>query len=254
MHDHTYGNTDVQGDAFLSRELRSCRLRPSLNCSIRVRIKRLLTVTISYLDDVSFVRYLTRYKVALATHKELGPFVQKLNQWVMEWADGICGTNPTFSDLLTTPEQQHAREFVTNHIKDRVRRVMSIVEREQSGMDRSDAQRSSRNAAAALQEDSKHLLETLKSFYEGPGEERREGPRHDNDFVDIGFIKIAPTDEELTSRVLPFLPANIPNAPHPFPNSSMQRLLDIQFRLLREELLYVIFHIVILAVIDIFLC
>ena len=166
----------------------------------------------------------------------------KLNQWVTEWSDGISAANPTFADSLTTAEQQHARDLVANHILDRARRVVSMVEREQASIDRAEARRASRDTAAALEADSKHLLETLRTFYEGPGEERRDGPRHDNDFVDISSINIAPTDEELTCRIPPFLPVNLPNAPHPFPNNSMQRLLDIQFRLLREELLYAVFY------------
>ena len=79
----------------------------------------------------------------------------------------------------------------------------------------------------------------LEAYYSGPGELREEGPRHDNDFVNIQDIKVAPTDNELLCRLRPFLPANIPNAPHPLPANSMSRLMDIQFRLLREELLSV---------------
>lgn len=82
-------------------------------------------------------------------------------------------------------------------------------------------------------------LDNLRILYVGPGTERPEGPRHDNDFVNIQDIAIAPTHEELTTLEPPYLPYNIPNAPHSFPNGSMQRLLDINFRLLREELMYV---------------
>ncbi len=66
-----------------------------------------------------------------------------------------------------------------------------------------------------------------------------KGPRHDNDFVDFRIIEVSPTDNELSCALSPFLPANVPNAPHPFPSNSMERLLDIQFRLLREELMCV---------------
>lgn len=94
--------------------------------------------------------------------------------------------------------------------------------------------RDARNAAAHATAD--NIVGALFQGYEGPGEERQGGPRHDNDFIEIAQIKIAPTNEELISRIPPYLPANIPNAPHTYPPDSIHRLLDIQFRLLREEL------------------
>ncbi|KAL5513488.1 hypothetical protein ACEPAH_3887 [Sanghuangporus vaninii] len=184
-----------------------------------------------------FYEYLSRFKNALATHKELGTFVLKFGSWVEDWANDIASENPTFQDTLTNPEQQHARSLVSGHIQGRMQRVVGIIEREQAGIDRSVARRTARDAVSAVQADATNLLRTLQTYYEGPGEERSEGPRHDNDFVDIASIKVAPTDEELTCKLVPFLPVNIPQAPHPFPEQSMQRLLDIQFRLLREELL-----------------
>ncbi|KAL5531131.1 hypothetical protein ACEPAG_4007 [Sanghuangporus baumii] len=184
-----------------------------------------------------FYEYLSRFKNALATHKELGAFVLKFGSWVEDWVNDIASETPTFQDTLTSPEQQHARNLVSGHIQGRMQRVVSIIEREQAGIDRSVARRTARDAVSAAQADTTNLLRTLQTYYEGPGEERSEGPRHDNDFVDIASIKVAPTDEELICKLVPFLPANIPHAPHPFPKQSMQRLLDIQFRLLREELL-----------------
>lgn len=82
-------------------------------------------------------------------------------------------------------------------------------------------------------------LARLEMSYEGPGSQRPNGPRHDNDFDDIAKIKIGPTHEELCSPHDPYLPANVPGGPHHLPGDSMPRLVDIQFRLLREELMYV---------------
>jgi hypothetical protein len=73
-----------------------------------------------------------------------------------------------------------------------------------------------------------------------PGTLRKGGlPRHNNDFADIRDIRIAPTHEELFCAVLPYLPAFLPMAPHYLPEGSMERHLDIQFRLLREEMMFV---------------
>jgi hypothetical protein len=79
-----------------------------------------------------------------------------------------------------------------------------------------------------------HLIHT----YEPPGTLRDGGARHNNDFTDIRDIRISPTHEELLCPLLPYLPVFLPTAPHHLPEGSMERHLDILFRLLREELTY----------------
>ena len=82
------------------------------------------------------------------------------------------------------------------------------------------------------------LTSRLEQTYDPPGTLRGGGePRHDNDFTDIRDIRIAPTNEELLCPLPPYLPVFLPTAPHHLPESSMERHLDIQFRLLREELM-----------------
>ncbi|KIM23242.1 hypothetical protein M408DRAFT_264957 [Serendipita vermifera MAFF 305830] len=61
-------------------------------------------------------------------------------------------------------------------------------------------------------------------------------PRHDNDFDNIRLISIPPTQEEMMTQTPPYFPENIPEARQHLPKNSMERLLDVQFRLLREEL------------------
>jgi hypothetical protein len=126
-------------------------------------------------------------------------------------------------------------------MKSRIERLVSIVDREQMKIDDSlrqstlsSASWSARNAAKA----NTGTVAALLTTFEGPGLSRQSGPRHDNDAEHISEIRIAPTNQELMSRDPPFLPANFYGAPHIFPDGSMQRLLDIQFRLLREELTY----------------
>ena len=78
----------------------------------------------------------------------------------------------------------------------------------------------------------------LAHTYDPPGTLRDGGPRHDNDSTEIRDIRIAPTHEELLCQIAPYLPAFLSMAPHHLPENSMQRHLDIQFRLLREEMMY----------------
>ncbi|PKY47020.1 P-loop containing nucleoside triphosphate hydrolase protein [Rhizophagus irregularis] len=75
-----------------------------------------------------------------------------------------------------------------------------------------------------------------KRTYDPPGELSKEGRRHDNDFVEIGNISIIPTREEILCDRKPFLPSTLPDSLHFLPYG-VNRLLDTQFRLLREDML-----------------
>lgn len=65
-----------------------------------------------------------------------------------------------------------------------------------------------------------------------PGALSELGPRHDNDHADIFDIKILPTNEEIQSSRLEYLPLSDPTKNH-LPGQA--GLLDRQFRLLRED-------------------
>ena len=82
------------------------------------------------------------------------------------------------------------------------------------------------------------FISRLAHTYDPPGTLRDGGSRHDNDSTDIQDIRIAPTHEELLCPIAPYLPVFLPMAPHHLPENSIQRHLDIQFRLLREEMMY----------------
>ena len=94
------------------------------------------------------------------------------------------------------------------------------------------------HAAVTASEMQQASSSRLAHTYEPPGTLRDGGARHDNDFTDIRDIRIAPTHKELLCPIAPYLPVFLPMAPHHLPVNSMQRHLDIQFRLLREEMMY----------------
>ncbi|EKX36930.1 hypothetical protein GUITHDRAFT_116953 [Guillardia theta CCMP2712] len=71
--------------------------------------------------------------------------------------------------------------------------------------------------------------------YSGPGELNETGRRHDNDQVDIADINIIPTPNELLAEQPPCLPQNKATAPHHLAPDSIQRLLDVHFRLFRHD-------------------
>ncbi|CAG8561182.1 11716_t:CDS:10, partial [Acaulospora morrowiae] len=83
----------------------------------------------------------------------------------------------------------------------------------------------------------KSILMDLRRIYDPPGELSPNGKRHDNDFSEISKISIIPTREETLCERDPFLPGiDEDDDTHHLPKGS-SRLLDRQFRLLREDML-----------------
>ncbi|KAF7376292.1 hypothetical protein MSAN_00044600 [Mycena sanguinolenta] len=183
---------------------------------------------------VVFFEILTRFKNAAVTHPNLVISMRNLETWTETWIEGVSSSPPTFDDPFKQAGSA-TRDQITGHLRAKVHRLVAIVDREQNKIDRANQQRkpSVRTLADRTHEG---IVAALSITYEGPGELRPLGARHDNDYVEIRDIRVAPTHEELISRLPPFLPGNFHDAPHHLPAESMERLLDIQFRLLREEL------------------
>ncbi|GJE94480.1 P-loop containing nucleoside triphosphate hydrolase protein [Phanerochaete sordida] len=181
---------------------------------------------------VVLLQCLTRIKNATAKHPKLRPLVLSLNSWIELWAIEITAAQPSFNDPLTSAPLQ-TREQIVQHLKVKVEQLVSIVNREHAKTERS---KQALHSPLASVDSDEGVIAALHNSYVGPGELRPEGPRHDNDHVDIEDIRIAPTHEELVCRIPAFLPSTLYDAPHPAALDSPERLLDIQFRLLREEL------------------
>lgn len=73
---------------------------------------------------------------------------------------------------------------------------------------------------------------TYKFHHDLPGNLSSDGPRHDNDHQDIKDIHILPTEEEINSSRLEYLPFNNATNSH---LPGLPGLLDRHFRLLRED-------------------
>ena len=175
---------------------------------------------------------MTRFKNAIAIYPRLAPLIRNLESWVTTWTNGISTVPAIFDDPIKDGSAE-ARAHIIHHLTGKVIRLIAIVDREQGKLNRASQKTSSVSGSNLSNEG---IIAALRTTYDGPGTDRPEGPRHDNDHLEIDQIRIAPTHEELISRIPPFLPSNFYGAPHPLPPDSMQRLLDIQFRLLREEL------------------
>lgn len=159
--------------------------------------------------------------------------MQNLTGWLDDWAKDVCSTRPQFRDTFAKWSAKE-KQFLIGRVQKSLAALVEVVERVEGVTIRQKHTSRDELVKGALKDEA--LLVTLRMTFEGPGRMRRNGPRHDNDFEDISDISIPPTYSEICSSVDPFLPANIPGAPHHLPSNSMSRLVDIQFRLLREEL------------------
>lgn len=174
-----------------------------------------------------YSRYLLRYKNAVATYSSLAGLVDELHERFETWK-----VQPNHQSNETSTEEEVWRSRITPFIEKSINRLLTLIGRSHV-IQRSEESHQPRRVGAVT-------VDHLRLMYVGPGTEHPNGPRHDNDHIDINDISIAPTHNELTCTEPPYLPYNVPGAPHSYPSNSMQRLLDIHFRLLREELMSVI--------------
>jgi hypothetical protein len=170
-----------------------------------------------------------RYTTSFRDHSTIPTFIQN----VISWFEGWSTSTHSFDDDWK-PESEQMREHTISVLRKDLGRLRSIVLRETAAVHRLQTPSipldNMQGTQAGLQ-----LM--LLASYVPPGHLRPDGPRHNNDHADIREITIEPSEAELISTITPFLPANIPNAPHHLRTDSMERLLDTQFRLLREEFL-----------------
>ncbi|TFY69868.1 hypothetical protein EVG20_g2978 [Dentipellis fragilis] len=178
-------------------------------------------------------QYFARFKSAIRNHPQLLNLVEELASCFGVWSEAVTASSPTFKDPITSsaPEVQ---KLTINQIRDDVERLQTIVRRESGVADRQ--RRPAKNSRVTAEQRQQALVSQLEQTYDPPGALREGGhPRHDNDHAEIALIRIAPTHDELMCPLPPYLPFFLPDAPHHLPKNSIERHLDIQFRLLRED-------------------
>lgn len=177
-------------------------------------------------------RVFNRFKTALERYPQLNNLVEYLTEWFNLWATGVQSQPPTFQDPVTS--NRETCQLTVQILGEIIGRLRAIIGREHRV---TESKRVVTKKVVLTEADkAQALLVRLEQTYDPPGHLRQEGPRHDNDFANIAQIRICPTSEELMCPVTPHLPVTVPGAPHHHPPGSMERHLDIQFRLLREDL------------------
>ncbi|KAL1696773.1 hypothetical protein GGG16DRAFT_108222 [Schizophyllum commune] len=180
-----------------------------------------------------YSEFFSRFRNVIRENPQILTFVEDLSSWFIIWRDGV--NRGTFVDPITSSPPE-IRAPTLAHIGQDVDRLLSVVRREYGVVEKQRRPERQKGISRAQRQDA--LVAQLTQVYEAPGELREGGSRHDNDWAAIQDIRIAPTHNELNCPVEPYLPCFVPDAPHHLPANSMQKHLDIQFRLLREEMIF----------------
>uniref|UniRef100_A0A0W0G4H7 C3H1-type domain-containing protein n=1 Tax=Moniliophthora roreri TaxID=221103 RepID=A0A0W0G4H7_MONRR len=179
-------------------------------------------------------QFFLRFKRTILHHSEFVQLVDKLATWFDTWCDARAQDPFAFDDHL----ESGLRKLTEAEMRRNIGRLQEIVRREHATI---EAKRKPVQPTSLTTSDKNQaLLARLWQTYDPPGNLRESGlPRHDNDAVNIADIRIIPTHQELLSDTRPYLPFNtdFPGVPHHCAEGSMEKHLDIQFRLLREELI-----------------
>ncbi|CAE6483759.1 unnamed protein product, partial [Rhizoctonia solani] len=167
---------------------------------------------------VTIFQYITRFHDATITNPSICDFAEQMADWFDEWVVAL-ESDPPFQDELVAYNKDD-REFIIENLQSDKEQILRLKSYEPP----SDA--------------SDPLLAELERVfeYDGPGDHSETGrPRHDNDHTEIDMIQVIPTSDELLCEADPYLPGNFFEAPHYHDPRSIERLLDIQYRLYREE-------------------
>ncbi|WVQ96520.1 hypothetical protein IAU59_003625 [Kwoniella sp. CBS 9459] len=176
--------------------------------------------------------YLASFQKALSKHGNvLSELVEALPALFDDWAADMASESPTYRDVITSQDLA-TRQSIVSEAEKAIHRLRQIVDRCQGRVTQRPTQ-----IVRAIDEKKKQQwqLDRLQEIYAPAGSLHPAGPRHDNDHTDIRSIQSLPTHVELICNVPPFLPANSPSAPHHFEPGTMDRQLDVLFRLLREN-------------------
>lgn len=185
-------------------------------------------------NDSTKSRYFNRFKTAIRKHPNVVDLLQNLAGWFDIWVVAVNAKPPRFEDSITELDAR-PRALIIEQIREDIDRLVTIISREADHANLLRRPTTRPTITPAQRRDA--AIMRLGQTYAPPGTLRAEGPRHDNDFSSISQIRIAPTHQELLCGLAPYLPVVTPEAPHHLPEGSMERHLDIQFRLLREDLM-----------------
>ncbi|KAH8922476.1 P-loop containing nucleoside triphosphate hydrolase protein [Atractiella rhizophila] len=175
-----------------------------------------------------FQEHLSRWKNARLEHPIVASeLLPSMDESIEAWAKDMLSPCPTFRDTISVKsleERTHAVSSVRRHfqnLKDSflLRPAPVVLKKPQQNL-------KMKGETGVLEVVD---LELMHEYYEPPG------GRHDNDHSDFRNVSVIPTHQELMSQKPSYLPFNIPGAPHHLVEGSIDRHVDILFRLMRED-------------------
>ncbi|PKC17959.1 P-loop containing nucleoside triphosphate hydrolase protein [Rhizophagus irregularis] len=168
-----------------------------------------------------------------AVNDAMNDIIQRLEDAKLSWQNSFSTQQGNSNDPLYS--NINRRDYFFFILDKEFKKVKQVIKKHSKRTFLNEQNSIDESSLGTYREKSR--LADLKRSYDPPGELSHRGPRHNNDFSDISKISIIPTQEEILSDRAPFLPTNIPGAPHFLPEG-ITRLLDSQFRLLREDMLH----------------
>jgi hypothetical protein len=106
--------------------------------------------------------------------------VLRVAEWFEQWSNGVSSSPPQFPipDSFKALDAG-ARDVTLNHLRIKYDRIIAIVTREQAKIERAPRGDGNGRPRNVYMTHEGHIA-ALQNSYEGPGEERDDGPRHDN--------------------------------------------------------------------------
>ncbi|GAA5934053.1 uncharacterized protein JCM15063_000542 [Sporobolomyces koalae] len=172
--------------------------------------------------------YLSRFRDAVVKNPSVQSLVTTLSTNFRIYAEAISNGSTEYDSSSFADARQH--RFLIAGVRQSINTLLEIIDRIQVVPFVASVPTSITTSIPSLA-----ALAALKRLFEPPGELRVGGPRHDNDKANIREIQILPTHAELLCPLPAFVPSNLPDGPSHLPVGSIDRQLDIVFRLLRED-------------------
>ncbi|CAG8532918.1 23815_t:CDS:10 [Gigaspora margarita] len=193
-------------------------------------------------DSIAFIPtslcnvFMKRIKEA-STNETMYKIVTKIEQIKKLWQNTLQNIKSTYNEPLVSDFARREYFFIILDKEiDSIKKILNYGRRNLLSQTTFTISSTKSNKPST---DYRKLAKKVASIldYDPPGDLSENGKRHNNDFKEISRIKIIPTKEEVLCDRYPFLPTmNIDDAMHYLPKGA-ERLLDTQFRLLREDML-----------------
>lgn len=188
------------------------------------------------LRDPSVCRVSSLQRALIAIVRLVYQLVKRKRDAQIEMADMVQDLHGLVLRCTTLPSNTSEDAFENTNLSREMARLQQVVNDAQDTIIR--PVEPSTMASGIAMSGGKHVnLVQLHHHYDPPGELSDEGPRHDNDHLEISKISVLPTQTEIVSKRRPFIPSNdVADAPHFLP-AGWRRQVDIHFRLYREDMM-----------------